>query len=91
MMTTMERFVMQPSECAGWWMVVDTANFISVRFKAGEFDETMLPIIHSMPGDTAKSKAERMIRSITDIEQYMDEFHHDIAFGKASRAVSWAF
>ena len=68
MMSAMERFVMQPSECAGWWMVVDTANFISVRFKAGEFDETMLPIVHSMPGDTAKSKAERMIKSITDIE-----------------------
>ncbi len=91
MMCAMERFVMQPSECAGWWMVVDTANFISVRFKAGEFDETMLPIVHSMPGDTAKSKAERMIKSITDIEHYVDVYHHEKAFGKASRAVSWAF
>lgn len=91
MMCAMDRFVMQPSECAGWWMVVDTANFISVRFKAGEFDETMLPIVHSMPGDTAKSKAERMIKSITDIERYVDVYYHEIAFGKASRAVSWAF
>ena len=91
MMCAMERFVMQPSECAGWWMVVDTANFISVRFKAGEFDETMLPTVHAMPGDTAKSKAERMIKSITDIEHYVDVYHHEEGFGKATRAVSWAF
>ena len=91
MMSAMDRFVMQPSECAGWWMVVDTANFISVRFKAGEFDETMLPIVHSMPGDTAKSKAERMIKSITDIKRYVDVYYQEIAFGKTSRAVSWAF
>ena len=91
MSNVMERFVMQPSECAGWWMVVDTANRISVRFKAGEFDETMLPIVHSLPGDTAKSKAERMIKSITDIEEYVDVYHHEKAFGNRSRAVSWAF
>ena len=91
MTNAMERFVMQPSECAGWWMVVDTANFVSVRFKAGEFDDPMLPMVHSMPGDTAKSKAERMIKSITDIEHYVDVFYHEIGFGNRNRAVSWAF
>ena len=91
MTNAMERFVMQRGESAGWWIVVDKDNGISVRFKEGEFDETMLPIIHSMPGDTAKSKADRMIRSITDIEHYVDVYHHNIAFGKECRAVSWAF
>lgn len=90
MTNAMDRFVMQRGECAGWWIVVDKDNGISVRFKEGEFDDTMLPIVHSKPGDSAKAKAERMIRSITDIEQYVEECYHDIAFGSSKRALSWA-
>jgi hypothetical protein len=83
----MEQYTLRPDEQPGWWIVTDVINNISVRFEQAQFDDTMFPTIHALPGESTRNKARRMVKALTDIEKYMDKYHHNLAFGYAPRTV----
>lgn len=87
----MEQYILRPDEQPGWWIVTDVVNNISVQFEQAQFNDTMLPTIHALPGESTRNKARRMLRAITDIEKYMDEHHHCLAFGHTPRTIISTF
>lgn len=75
----MERYLLQPSENNGWWVVTDMKYKISVLFKEHEFDTKKYASILKDP-DASESEIRRLLRSTKDLNSYMRATLAHIAF-----------
>lgn len=75
----MERYLLQPSENNGWWVVTDMKYKISVLFKEHEFTTKKYASILDDP-NAAESDIRRLLRSTKDLDNYMRASLAHIAF-----------
>lgn len=75
----MERYLLQPSENNGWWVVTDMKYKISVLFKEHEFTTKKYASILDDP-NAAVSDIRRLLRSTKDLNNYMRASLAHIAF-----------
>lgn len=75
----MERYVLQPSENYGWWIITDTKYKIAVLFKEHEFDTRKYASILQDP-DAEESDIRRLLRSTKDLNRYMRSAWAHLAF-----------
>lgn len=75
----MERYILQPGENNGWWIVTDMKYKIRVLFKEHEFDTRKYASILKDP-DAIESDIRRLLRSTKDLNRYMRVELADIAF-----------
>ena len=75
----MERYLLQPSENNGWWLVTEMKYKISVLFKEHEFTTKKYASILDDP-NAAESDIRRLLRSTKDLNNYMRASLAHIAF-----------
>lgn len=75
----MERYILQPDEVRGWWVITDTKYMIAVRFKQNEFGTKKYASILQHP-HAKENELRRVLRTTNELYPYLRVMLPHIAF-----------
>lgn len=75
----MERYILQPDEKCGWWVITDTKYMIAVRFKQNEFRTKKYASVLRNP-NMQENDLHRVLCATNELYPYLRVMLPHIAF-----------